>query len=205
MEKAIKQKKKEKGFKSTFIKVKDKINNFFNKALSTNKGAVLLLLSILSIVMMGYYFFIYFARDNFYQNWSDDSLQYYPFMIDFIDSIKSGTFSMFNYKNYLGASFFSDTYYIPLDVFTLIIFLLSFVFRTEIAMSIVEIIKLIFGSLAISMFLGMRGYKPRTIFLAGLLYFSSSGITCFSCFPCFTSLAFYLPFSLIIGHHFLKG
>ncbi len=205
METTIKQKKERKGFKSAFINTKRKITNFFDKVLSTNKGAVLLLLCILSIVMIGYYFVIYFVRDNFYQNWSDDSLQYYPFMIDFVDSIKSGTFSMFNYKNYLGASFYSDTYYVPLDGFTLIIFLLSFIFRTEIAMSIVEIIKLITGSMAIAAFLGIRGYKPKTIFLIGLLYFSSSGITCFSCFPSFTSLAFYLPFSLIIGHYFLKG
>ena len=202
MEEAIKQKK---SFKEVFKKIKKAISNFFGKALSTNKTAILLMAGLLIFVMTVYFILIYTIRNNFYQNWSDDSLQYYPFMVDFIDSIKSGTFSLFNFKNYLGASFFSDTYYIPLDPFTLIIFLLSFIFRTEIAMSIVELLKLISGAIAISSFLAIRGYKPKTVFLIGLLYFSSSGITCFSCFPCFTSLAFYLPFSLIIGHYFIKG
>ena len=205
MENVVKTKKERKSFKETFLKYKNKITSFFDKALSTNKRAILLMSAILVTVMTIYFLIIFFVRDNFYQNWSDDSLQYYPFMIDFVDSIKSGTFSLFNFKNYLGASFFSDTYYVPLDGFTLIIFLLSFIIRTEIAMSIVEILKLIGGSIALSCFLSIRGYKPRTVFLVGLFYFSSSGITCFSCFPSFTSLAFYLPFSLIFGHYFIKG
>ena len=101
-------------------------------------------------------------------------------------------------------SFFSDTYYVPLDHFTLLIFLLSYIVPTEIAMSIVELIKLISGMMALCLFMSLKGYKPKWIHLVGLLYFSSSGITCFSCFPSFTSLAFYLPFSLIIAHQFLK-
>ncbi|MBP5342544.1 YfhO family protein [bacterium] len=188
--------------KKTF---KEKIKSFFENVFSSNKKALTFLASMLLIIMAIYFLVILIFRNNFYNNWSDDSLQYYPFMCDFIDNIKSGNFSWYSFKNYLGSSIFSDTYYIPLDGFTLAIFILSFLMNTEIAMSIIEIVKLIAGAVAIGAYLAVKGYKPKTSFLIGLLYFSSSGITCFSCFPSFTSLAFYLPFSLIIGHYFLKG
>ena len=184
---------------------KEKIKAFFENAFSTNKKSLLFLGVLLSVIMTIYFLVILIFRKNFYNNFSDDALQYYPFMCDFINKIKSGDLSWYSFKNYLGASFFSDTYYIPLDGFTLIIFIFSFVMPTEIAMSIVEIIKLIGGAIALGAYLGIKGYRPKVTFLIALLYFSSSGITCFSCFPCFTSLAFYLPFSLIIGHYFLKG
>jgi len=193
----IKNKKKK-------FKIKEKMKSLFSWMFKTNKNAIISLISMISFVMFFYFLYIAIFADNFYNNWSDDSLQYYPFMCDFIDSIKKGTFSLYNIKNYLGSSFFGDTYYIPLDIFTLIIFVLSLVMNTEVAMSIVEIVKMIAGVWAISKFLSMKGYKPKTVFLIGLFYFSSAGITCFSCFPCFTSLAFYLPFSLIIVELFIR-
>lgn len=186
-------------------KTKDFFSNFFNKVFSSNKNAILFLGLSLFIVMAIYFIYILFGKNNFYNNWSDDSLQYYPIMCDFIADLKSGNFSFYSMENYLGASFFSDTYYIPLDFFTLIIYLLSFLMNTEIAMSIVEILKLILGSVVFSVYLSLRGSKPKTSALLGLMYFSCAGITCFSAFCSFTSLAFYLPFSLIIIHYFLKG
>jgi len=187
------------------IKLKERIKNTYNKIFESDKSAIRTLVVGISVVMAVYFFYILVFNNNFYNNWSDDSLQYYPFMCDFIESIKNGSFSLYSFKNYLGASFFSDTYYIPLDIFTFIIFILSFIMNTEIAMSIVEIVKMIAGVWAISKFLSMKGYSPKIIFIIGLFYFSSSGITCFSCFPCFTSLAFYLPFSLIIVELFMRN
>ncbi len=184
---------------------KEKINKFFTNVFSSSGKTILFMTCLLSAVMAIYFLCILIFNHNFYNNWSDDSLQYYPIMCDFIDHIKHGNFSLFSYQNYLGASFFSDTYYIPLDGFTFIIFILSFVMNTEIAMSIVELLKLIAGAVALTWFLTLKGKKNTIAFLIGMFYFSSSGITCFSCFPSFTTLAFYLPFSLVIGHFFLKG
>lgn len=186
-------------------KFKEKIRSFFENVFSTNKKTLTFLSILLSSIMAIYFIIVVAVRHNFYNNWSDDAVQYYPFMCDFIDKIKSGELTWYSFKNYLGSSIFSDTYYIPLDGFTLIIFILSLVMPTEIAMSIVEIVKLISGAIALGTYLGIKGYRPKVTFLVSLMYFSSAGITCFSCFPCFTSLAFYLPFSLIIGHYFLKG
>ncbi len=160
---------------------------------------------LLFFVLMAYFLIVYFLRNNIYCAFSDDTVQYYPFMVDFIDQIKSGDFSYFNYKNYLGSSFFSDSYYIPLDFFTLIILLLSFLMETEVAMSIVELLKFVVGTVFLCIYLSMKNTKTKYTHIAGLVYFSSSGITCFSCFPSFTSLAVYLPLSLIIGELFIRG
>ena len=186
-------------------KFKEIVRSFFENVFSTNKKTLIFLSILLSSIMAIYFIIVVAVRHNFYNNWSDDAVQYYPFMCDFIDKVKSGELTWYSFKNYLGSSIFSDTYYIPLDGFTLIIFILSLAMPTEIAMSIVEIIKLISGAIALGAYLGVKGYRPKVTFLISLMYFSSAGITCFSCFPCFTSLAFYLPFSLIIGHYFLKG
>ena len=188
--------------KATF---KQKLKGFFENIFSSWKKTTLYTGAVLLALCIIYFLVVLFVRDNFYNAESDDIYQYYPIMIDFIDSIKTGKMSMYNYTNYLGASFFSDTYYVPLDFFTLIIFLLSFIIPTEIAMSFVELLKLIAGTMALCWFLGLKGRKTKWIHLIGMLYFASSGITCFACFPSFTTLAFYLPFSLVIAEFFMRG
>ncbi|MCB9498444.1 MAG: YfhO family protein [Bacillales bacterium] len=182
-----------------------RIRAFYENVFSSAKKTILFTGALLFAFLMIFFLCIYFINHSFYNNWSDDILQYYPIMCDFISRIKGGDFSFFNYKNYLGASVFSDTYYVPLDIFTLIIFLLSFLMNTEVAMSIVELFKLVAGTMALCGYLALKKVKPKYIHLIGLLYFSSSGITNFTAFPSFGSLAFYLPFSLIIGYLFLKG
>lgn len=187
--------------KDKFIKVKSFINDTLSSPIKTILYTVLGLAAILTV----YFLVIYIFRDNFYNNWSDDILQYYPIMCDFVNDIKAGDMSFFNFKNYLGASIFSDAYYVPLDGFTLLIFLLSFVINTEVAMSIVEFVKILSGVAALMVYLHFKKVKPKYLFLIGILYFSSSGITCFSAFPSFTSLAFYLPASLIVAELFFRG
>jgi len=85
---------------------------------------------------------IILINNSFYNNFSDDILQYYTIMVDFVAQIKAGTLSSFNLNNYLGASYFSDVYYIPLDIFTAITFILSYIVPTELAYSITELIKI---------------------------------------------------------------
>lgn len=181
------------------------INRIFSHIFETPKRTIIYTCLLLSFFLTIYFLIIYFVRRNIYCAFSDDTVQYYPFMVDFIDQIKSGDFSYFNYKNYLGASFYSDAYYIPLDPFTLVILLLSFLMKTEVAMSIVELLKFVVGVACIQGYLALKGVKNKNIHIIGLLYFSCSGITCFSCFPSFTSLAVYLPLSLVVGELFLRG
>jgi len=148
---------------------------------------------------------IILTRNSFYNNFSDDIIQYYSIMCDFIAQIKEGTLSFFNLNNYLGASFFSDIYYIPLDVFTFITFALSYVFPTELAYSTTELIKIWAGVMIFAYYLHMNGMKTRTVFWMGIVYFISGGSVSFMAFPVFLSLAFYLPASLVVIQAFFRG
>jgi len=143
-------------------------------------------------------------NNSFYNNFSDDIIQYYAIMNDFITSIKNGSVSFFNLNNYLGASFFSDIYYIPIDIFTFITLLLSYIMPTEIAYSATELIKILAGVMVFAYYLSLKGMKNRTIFWISIMYFISGGSVSFMAFPVFLSLAFYLPLGLVVIHYFIR-
>lgn len=145
---------------------------------------------------------IILINNSFYNNFSDDIIQYYSIINDFITQVKDGTISWFNLNNYLGASFFSDIYYIPLDIFTFITFLLSYVMPVELAYSSTELIKIFAGVMVFAYYLHLQGMKNRTIFWMGIVYFINGGTVSFMVFPVFLSLTFYLPLSLIIIYLF---
>ena len=67
--------------------------------------------------------------------------------------LKTGHLSFYNFSNYLGASFFSDTYYIQFDFFSIISILLSFFMNFEMAFGITELLKLFLGTLLFGYFL----------------------------------------------------
>ncbi len=178
-----------------------KITEIFD---SPKKTFVFLALFVFTIL-----FFIEIAiiliRNSFYNNFSDDILQYYTITVDLIAQIKAGTMSLFNLNNYFGASFFSDVYYFPLDIFTAITFILSYVVPTELAYSMTELIKIWAGVMIFAYYLQMCGMKPRTIFWMGIIYFISGGTVSFMAFPVFTSMAFYLPMGLVVIQWFFRG
>ncbi len=194
-----------KNFLKKLQKLSHSFTEFIDKQFSSKKKTfkfiALFVFTFLFLIEVG----IILINNSFYNNFSDDVLQYYSIMVDFVASIKSGTISWFNLNNYFGASFFSDIYYIPLDIFTFITFLLSYIMPTEIAYSITELIKIFAGVMAFSYYLSLKGYKNRTIFWMSIIYFISGGSVSFMAFPVFLSLTFYLPVSLIVIHYFLKG
>jgi hypothetical protein len=126
-------------------------------------------------------------------------------MVDFVAQIKEGTLSSFNLNNYLGASYFSDVYYIPIDIFTAITFLLSYIVPTELAFSITELIKIWAGVMVFAYYMYLCGMKNRTIFWMAMFYFVSGGTVSFMAFPGFLSLTFYLPLGLVVIQWFFKG
>ncbi|MDT8337071.1 MAG: YfhO family protein [Candidatus Izemoplasmatales bacterium] len=166
----------------------------------TFKLIALFIFSALFIIQVG----IILINNSFYTNFSDDILQYYTIMVDFIASIKGGTLSVFNLNNYFGASFFSDIYYIPLDIFTFITFGLSYIMPTEIAYSITELLKIFMGVMALAYYFHLKGMKNRTIFWMSIFYFVSGGMVSFMAFPVFLSIIFYMPLSLVVIHFFFN-
>jgi len=178
-----------------------KIAEYFESPKKTFLFLAIFVFTILFFVEMG----IILINNSFYNNFSDDILQYYTIMVDFVAQIKAGTLSSFNLNNYLGASYFSDVYYIPLDIFTAITFILSYIVPTELAYSITELIKIWAGVMVFAYYLSLCGMKNRTIFWMGVIYFISGGSVSFMAFPVFLSLTFYLPLGLVVIHWFLKG
>ena len=178
----------------------DYFTGLFSNRKKTLKFIALFTFTILFFIQIG----IILINNSFYTNFSDDILQYYTIMVDFIASIKDGSLSLFNLNNYFGASFFSDVYYIPLDIFTFITFILSYIMPTEIAYSITELFKIFIGVMALAYYFHLKGMKNRTIFWMSVFYLVSGGMVSFMAFPVFLSMIFYLPLSLIVIHYFLK-
>jgi len=188
-----------------FLKVKsiwEGFSNWFHNkvedAFSSRKKTFQMLAVIVFTVLFGIEMAIILIRNSFYSNFSDDILQYYTIIVDFISQIKTGSLSFFNLNNYLGASYFSDVYYIPLDIFTFITFLLSYLMPTQLAYSVTELFKIFAGVMVFSYYLSKQGYKNRTIFWMGIVYFVSGGTVSFMAFPVFLSLTFYLPLGLLV-------
>ena len=190
--------------KEKLKKMKDRFSNYIGETFSSRKKTfklvALLVFTALFILEVG----MLLINNSFYNNASDDVLQYYTIIVDFIGGLKDGTVSWFNLNNYFGASFFSDVYYIPIDIFTGITFLLSYLMNTEIAYSITELIKIFAGVMMFAYYLSLSNMKNRTIFWASILYFIAGGTVSFMAFPVFLSLTFYMPLALVVIHYFFN-
>ncbi len=197
--------------KQIFIKFNNKIkpirikfNNFIQDCFSSRKKTFKLLAIIVFSILFLIQVSIMLINNSFYTNFSDDILQYYTIMTDFITSLKNGSLSWFNLNNYFGASFFSDIYYIPFDIFTTTTFLLSYLMPIDVAYSVTELIKIFAGVMVFAYYLSLKNYKNRTIFWMSIIYFVSGGSVSFMAFPVFLSLTFYLPLSLVVIHFFMN-
>ncbi|XMB71531.1 hypothetical protein RJI07_05290 [Mycoplasmatota bacterium WC30] len=177
---------------STFIK------GTFSSKKKTLKYVAIITFTILFLLEIG----MILINNSFYNNASDDVLQYYTIIVDFISGLKDGSVSWFNINNYFGASFFSDIYYIPIDLFTGTTFLLSYAMPIEIAYSVTELFKIFVGVMLFAYYLSLQGMKNRTIFWMSMIYFISGGTVSFMAFPVFLSLTVYMPLALIVIHFF---
>ncbi|MDA3931611.1 MAG: YfhO family protein [Tenericutes bacterium] len=181
------------------------LNRFFeNKVFNTRKNTIKFLTLLVFTVLFLIQLSIIIFNNSIYNNGSDDILQYYVIMEGFIRSIREGSLSFFDLNNYFGASFFSNLYYVPLDIFTFVSLLLSFIMPTVIAISSTELIKIVVGVLLVAIYLSLKNFKPKTIFWVGLIYFVNGGTVSFMNFPAFLSMTVYLPLAMIVIHYFFE-
>ena len=191
--------------KAKIFLIKNKIKKLFddkvfNYKANTIKFIALLVFTVLFLIQI----YIIIFNNSFYNNISDDIVQYFVIMEGFIRSIKEGSVSFFDLNNYFGASIFSNLYYVPLDIFTLMTLIMSYVMPTALAISSTELIKILAGVVLFGIYLSLKDYKTRTIFWASLIYFVNGGTVSFMNFPAFLSLTVYLPLGLIVIHYFFK-
>lgn len=181
------------------------IKDFFDKKVfSSYKSTILFTAALLGLVLFLIQMYIIIFNHSVYNNNSDDILQYYMMTEGFIRSIKDGTLTFFDLNNYFGASLFSNLYYVPLDPFTFITLILSFVMPTVVAVSFTEMIKIIAGVVLLGIYMSLKKYKTSTIFWVGLIYFVNGGSVSFMNFPAFLTMTVYLPLALIVIHYFFE-
>lgn len=190
---------------STIIKIIGFVKDFFNrKVLNKPKNTIIFTVLFVFIILIGVQLYIILNNNSVYNNHSDDILQYYVILEGFIRSIKEGSLSFFDLNNYFGASLFSNLYYVPLDLLTLLTLLLSFVMPTVVAISTMELMKIVIGVGLLGIYLALKKYKNSTIFWISILYFINGGTVSFMNFPAFLSMTVYLPLALIVIHYFFE-
>ena len=139
--------------KTGILNKKNSFSGYIQKAFSNKKETFKLLALFIFTILFLLQILMILINNSFYNNASDDILQYYTIIVDFISGLKDGTISWFNLNNYFGASFFSDVYYIPIDIFTGSTFILSYIMPIELAYSVTELIKIFMGVMLFAYYL----------------------------------------------------
>ena len=175
-----------------------KIGGFFKRSVNHYYYMFLFLSIIYTAISLVIILYPVLGYDTFYNNNTDDIVQYYPYIYGFFRKIKTGTLSLYDVSLYGGASFFSGVYYIPIDLFLGVAFILSFFMSVEVAYFISLVIKIACGGMILYFVLKRKGMKPLVCLVVSVIYFVS-GITetCFV-FPVFLGIVFYAPLAMLI-------
>lgn len=129
-----------------FIFIFLSIKNYLTKTFKNPKDTFFFL-SIILFIAFAIPIIISFSIGGFFNFGTDDRIQYYPFMNNFINHMKNGTLSVFDTSVGAGTSIAASLYYVPLDLFTFLAFLLSYIIDTEKAVSITNYLYPIVGAM----------------------------------------------------------
>lgn len=193
--------------KSIVNKILNECRNFgkwMKNVFNSYSDTATLLLGIFLIFTL-VIFFICFSRGGFFTINTDDIAQYYPIMAGFIKDLKNGELSLYNNSFFAGASFFANSYYIPLDIFTLLTYLFSFILKTETAYGLVNLLKIGAGGMMMSYYMHNHGFKNKTIFFFSLIFAFGGLMTAECVFPVYWSLLFYIPLGLFVIDKYLSN
>ncbi len=177
---------------------------FKEKILNNNKNTVLLVF-FSGLLILTIYQIILLCRGTYFNSNSDDVVQYSPILLQYIENIKHGKFGWFNFTNGTGSSVFADAYYVPIDIFSILTFLFSFIMDGSIAFSCVELLKVVLGVTAFAFFLQKCKYSNVIVLILSFMYFATGGAWVFSTYPTYFSLMFYLPVSLLVVKYYIDG
>lgn len=160
------------------------------------------ILIIISIIMVFLICVYPFYMGTFYNCNSDDIVQYYPFVAGFFERIKTNTLSIYDTTLFGGASFFASTYYIPIDIFLLIAFILSFIMSIERAYFISILLKIICGGYLMYYVLARKKIKPYAAILISLAYIATGLLQSYIIFPVYLGINVYVPIAMILVSYF---
>lgn len=177
---------------------------FSENILSSNKKS-LLLVGLSAFFILSIYQIILLVNGTYFNSNSDDVLQYSVILSEYVENLKCGNINFFKFNNSFGASVFADAYYVPIDVFSFLTFIFSFIMNPLLAFSCVELTKVLLGVIVFAIFLQRNKFNNKIVLFVSLIYFCSGGSWCFSVFPTYFSLFFYLPLSLLVVRLFCEG
>ena len=112
--------------------------DFFSSTRKTFENLAFCLATILIFV----FFALMIGPKNYYTNHSDDVIQYFTISENYFLRLKNFDFSFFNLNNYFGASVYSDSYYVPIDIFTAFTYLTSLIFEFDFMFGLTELLKI---------------------------------------------------------------
>lgn len=186
--------------KSWCIKIKDVLKNPFK-----TKSRTFYLLFFILFITIFVLTAVSGALGSFFTFRTDDVIQYYPFMHNTIDKIKSGNFSFFDRSIFAGSSVFINSYYVPMDVFTLLTLFFSYFVKVESAYAFVNMLKPLSASLLLFYYLTNRRYKNSTAFIVSLILFVSGVTEVYYVFPVYLQLIVYGVLGMIISDKFMEN
>ena len=174
-----------------------KILNFFNIVFNSKKYSFIFLTIILLIVTA--ILIIYpLTYNTFFNCNTDDIIQYHSYVIGFFNKLKTNTLSIYDTSLWGGTSFFASVYYLPLDLFLCLAFILSYIMPTEIAYVLSNILRIVAGCLVFYIFLTRKNFKIRVSIIASLILFVGGITEAEFVFPVYLGICFYAPLALLI-------
>ena len=180
-------------FKKIIIKIKKLWINIWN-----DKYKPLYLLALIFFILLFFIVLYTNIKGGFFHINSDDVLQYYPYINNFFTKLKSGNLSLYDTTLFGGTSWFSGAYYIPLDIFTFVAFILSFVMEAEKAYAITNFLRPACGALLLYYVLIRKNMNNKTAFIAGLILFVGGMTESYYIFPVFLGICFYAPLAMLV-------
>ena len=161
---------------------------------------LLVVLFIMTVILV----WIPNSHDTFYNCNTDDIVQYYPYVSNFFNRIKAGELSFYDVTLYGGASYFASTYYIPIDLFLLLAFILSNFLTVELAYYITLLLKIMCGAMILFYFFMRKGFKPSVCVIIALIYTQTAVTEVCFVFPVYLGISFYAPLAMLLVDLFLN-
>lgn len=130
---------------------------------------------------------------------SDGMLQYRAYMKSFFNALDNNSFDTFNMHMLHGTSIFALEYYVPLDIFTLILYILHFIIDFNYAFAFVRLLMIFSGTITFYL-MSKKVFKltDKTSFLLSLLWIISGSVSVFINYYAYCALYFYVPVAMYL-------
>ena len=158
-------------------------------------------LFVFLFVTLNFIFFIHLIIYGYLGfDYGDGMMQYRIYIEDFIRNFKAHNLSSFNINNFFGTSNYALAYYVPIDIFTFLMILLSYIFPSLDACFC--IVRLFAIGLGVMMFYFVQrkvyGFSDKTSFYLSLLWLIGGSLSTFNLFYTYILMYFYIPLTLYV-------